>query len=342
MGEKDFNKRIAECIGPWLSEGSTKSNSEITFTNNCLELIDLFYNTIKKLFRHELFNLRIYVYSKDGRIVNLPYNDCAYKYYVHKRATKPFFILRLASVRLVRQWRKIVDKYGADYNLVPYILRGFFAGEGNLYHGKKASRRLRIAQGKPHKKIENMLNSLNLIYLFNQKERSYNFTSKYNWDIFKKLKLAELHPDKKLRFNNIYNSFKETHYKNNFLENSVYKKLNKPRTSRELARVFNRSIARIQDIVMLLKKRGKINKFGIGSKVYWTNKLDIILISTLNYNYLNVLKKEMRTSDIAKEFKVCWKSSFKILKHLERLNLIRRKENGKWIKIPNKKRVIVI
>ena len=34
-------KEIAECVGLWLAEGDNKTTAEVTFTNNCFELINI-------------------------------------------------------------------------------------------------------------------------------------------------------------------------------------------------------------------------------------------------------------------------------------------------------------
>ena len=43
-------KEIAECVGLWLAEGDKKTSAEVTFTNNCMELI-IFFHPIQKNFR---------------------------------------------------------------------------------------------------------------------------------------------------------------------------------------------------------------------------------------------------------------------------------------------------
>jgi len=54
---------LAECIGLWLAEGDKKTEREITFTNNCIPLVELFGFTIQKQFENYPINPRIYVYS---------------------------------------------------------------------------------------------------------------------------------------------------------------------------------------------------------------------------------------------------------------------------------------
>jgi hypothetical protein len=335
-------ERIAECCGLWLAEGSTTSTSEITFTNNCLELVDLFKRTINELFKNERYNQRIYVYSKTGEKVSLPYEDCLIKYYVHKRATKPFFIFRIASVQLMKKWNQIVKEMLENKDIYPYILRGFFAGEGNVHTGKRSVRVLRISQSKPKEFIDNLLKEFGIKFSFEAGNRNYILSGKSNWDIFAKFKLADLHPNKKEKFWRAYNSFKEEHYAKNYIIQKIFPLLDSPYTSRQLSQIFNRSIARIQDVLIELKKQKKINNFRVGSTDYWTKDLDLIIISKIKNQYLLFLNCPKETSEFAKYFKVNWKSSFKRLKELQRLSLVTRRKDGKWIKLPSKKKILAI
>lgn len=337
-----LNKNLAECVGLWLAEGDNKSKSEITFTNNCWELIDLFYKTINKLFNNYSYNPRIYIYSKNKEKIRIPYKNCITKKYIHKRATKPFFILRFASVKMMEEWRKIVVKMLNKKEFYPFILRGFFAGEGNVYMGSHNRRILRISQKKQKDFIEDILNELGLYFYFESGNRNYVIYRKPTWDIFAKLKLADLHPIKKERFWKIYNSFKEEHYSPNYLAKRVYSTLKNPYTTRQISTIFKRSFARLQDVLILLKKQGKINNFRVRSIDYWTKNKNLIIISKLKKDYLLFLDKPKQTSEFAKNFKVDWKSSFRRLKELEKLNLTKRLKNGKWIKVPAKKNITAI
>ena len=342
MGANSFDKQIAECVGLWLAEGSTTSKREITFTNNCLDLIDLFYKTMNRLFKNCRFNQRIYVYSKEGSEIKLPYSNCVFKYYVHKRATRPYFIFRIASTELIKEWNKIIRENLNQKELFPYILRGFFAGEGNVKEGKKSIRVLRISQAVQKDFINKMLKELNITYIFTPCNRMYNISNKTNWDIFAKYRLGDLHPIKKEKFWRLYNSYREIHYKNNYLYTEVYKSLGEPRTTKELSEKFNRSFARIQDVLILLKKENKINNFRIGSKDYWIKNKNQIIISKLKERYLVSLVYPQLTSEIAKEFKVSWKSSFRRLNELKKLNLVKLDKNKKWQKKNPSKQIIVI
>jgi len=337
-----LNKNIAECVCLWLAEGDTKTKNEITFTNNCLELIDLFYNTINILFRKYSYNPWIYVYSKNKEKIKISYKKCIVKSYVHKRATRPYFILRFASVELVKKWKKIVRIFLNKKGFYPFVLRGFFAGEGNVYAGAHNQRILRIAQKKQKSFINKILKELKIYFYFEEGQRNYVIYRKSTWDIFAKLKLADLHPVKKEKFWRVYNSFKEEHYPANYLVKEVYSVLSKPLTSQQLSMLFNRSFARIQEVLILLKKQGKINNFRVGSIDYWSKNENLTIISKLKKNYLLFLDKPKHTSECAKYFKVCWKSSYGRLKELEKLNLIRRENNGKWIRLLVRKNILAI
>ena len=179
-----LNNKVAECVGLWLAEGDTKTKLELTFTNNCWTLIDLFYKTINKIFRNYSYTPRIYVYSKDKEKVKIPYKNCVVKYYIHKRATKPYFILRFASVKMVKEWKQIVQEVLKDKNLFCFILRGFFAGEGNVYMGSHNRRILRISQKEEKKFINRILTGLGIYFYFEKGNRNYVICRKSNWDIF--------------------------------------------------------------------------------------------------------------------------------------------------------------
>ena len=59
-------KQLAECAGLWLAEGDNKTNSEITFTNNCLELILFFRQVIEEIYKGSN-KPRLYIYSPNKR-----------------------------------------------------------------------------------------------------------------------------------------------------------------------------------------------------------------------------------------------------------------------------------
>ena len=328
-----FSQELAECVGLWLAEGDRKTKSEITFTNNCTDLIDLFYKILINLFRDKKESIRIYIYSNRNNKIN-QYKDIITKSYIDKRARKPYYILRLASVEYVKKWKEIVEDISKNEKLYPLILKGFFAGEGNIKEGSHNSRVLRIAQKQRLILLEKILKIINIKkFIFRSNDRSYYIYGKPNWDIFAELELADLHPEKKERFWRVYNEFKQDHYKNNYLINNIFLDLETPKTTRELMKRYNRSFARIQDILITLKKLGKIKNFRVGSLDYWTNNLELIIISKIKNKYQNYLNQPKKTSDLAKKFKVGQKCSLKILRRLQVLNLIDRNKDKMWSKM---------
>lgn len=348
--KKDFIKsnirltqEIAECVGLWLAEGDNKTRREITFTNNCIILVEFFAKTIQRMFKEYNLKPRIYIYSaKKVKIkVNL---DCKKKYYNDKRATKPYLIFRIASVDITRQWRLLVKKVINKDEFHNSTLKGFFAGEGNLKEGSHSNKTIRIAQGKPNKLIEKILEYYDITYRYSERGRAYNITGKWNWDRLAQIKIADLHPIKKEKFWRIYNDYKEIHYPDNHIRKNILPLLKKPYTSLELSKIFKRSQARIYDILHILEKEGKIQKFYVESKCYWIKaEQNKIVISKIKNKYLTTLKDNRQTTgELSKEIGVCWKAAYRRLKELQKLNLVEKDSTGNWIILYPKKEVIVL
>jgi hypothetical protein len=335
---------IAECVGLWLAEGDTKTCREITFTNNCFPLVEFFANAVQQLFKNYNLNPRIYVYSakkeKAKSLLNFRTN-----YYIDKRARRPYFIFRVGSVHATKQWRILVEKIKHTKKFYTDILRGFFAGEGNLKESTIYSQRtIRISQGKSNKFIERVLNHFGVTYHFSKGERAYVINGKWNWDKLAQIRLADLHPIKRDKFWRMYNSFKELHYPKYMLKNNVLKILHKPYTAVELSKRFERTPARIQDILIPLKKEGILQDFRVRSTSYWikTDQKKII-ISKIKEKYLTSLKrKEKTTTEFAKEMGVCWKSAHRRLVELQKLNLVNIDSQGVWARTYLKEKVIVL
>jgi hypothetical protein len=297
---------------------------------------------VNSLFADEIYNQRIYIYSKKGDKIELPYKDCIIRYYKHSRATKPYFIFRIASVSLIKRWKNIVNEMLGDKDSYQFILAGFFAGEGNIHGGKRGVRVLRISQKTKKDFIDNLLNHFNLQYSFAQDNRNYVISNKSNWDIFAKHKLADLHPKKKDKFWSFYNGFKEEHYKRGYLKDKVLSSIDIPRSTHSLASNLKRSKARISEILIGLKKEGKAMNYKVESIDYWTANRNVVVISKVKDKYLHLLGKEKTTMELARDNGVDWKSSFKRLNELNKLGLVRLKENKKWEKINSEKRIWVI
>ena len=137
--------KIAECVGLWLAEGDNNSTLEITLTNNCLKIITYFHSLMKDLFQD--IKPRIYVYRtcKDNS-KKFSLNNVKFRYYIDNRANKNYYIYRIANVKLVKTWHNLVKKTKLKKHLYIHILRGFFAGEGNLKEGSHKNSTVRISQ----------------------------------------------------------------------------------------------------------------------------------------------------------------------------------------------------
>ena len=217
-----ISDEIAECIGLWLAEGDSKCKNEITLSNNCFPLVVFFNNIIRGLFDGFDFNVRIYVYTPDGNQFQVPIEDCVVKWYVDRRATKPYYIWRLASVSLNKKWKDVVRRCMSDTSFYAAFLRGFFAGEGNIKLGSHNSRVVRIAQGKRLQQLEKILHYFGVEFRYRKKGRSYWISGKSNWDRLASIRIADLHPLRKKAFWEAYNSFKEEHYDKNYLKSTVF------------------------------------------------------------------------------------------------------------------------
>ena len=343
MTNHKLNKEVAECVGLWLAEGDDKCNNEITFTNNELELVRHFDKYIRNTFYDSIARVRLYIYTPDGIEIEAPIKVDVVRNYTDKRANKPYYIWRMASVKLNKEWKYIVSLYVANKDCYPDILRGFFAGEGSLKSTSHNSRSVMIAQ-KKYDFLEFMLRNLNIDFNYNEGNRSYFITHWDNWDKLAKIKIADLHSIKKEKFWRIYNEFKERHYKSHHIRNNLLQMLIVPHMTSELAVKFDRTEARIQDVLMDLKSKGVINNFKCGLKTYWIkNDQNVVIISKLKKNYLDLLEnKSKNTAEIAKYFNVDFKSSFKRFKELEKLGLVKRNGDKKWEKLNSAKKVIVL
>lgn len=227
--------------------------------------------------------------------------------------------------------------------LFPDILRGFFAGEGSVLVGSHNRRSLRIAQKIQKNWIDEILNHLNISYVYYPKSRTYEITGKWNWDVFAKHKLADLHLDKKRKFHDSYSSYKEIHYPNNFIKNKLLADLQTPKTTEQLSEKYVRSKARIIDILIELKKNRLVSNFPVRSKHYWVcSDADVIVISDVKKNYLDALRDSPKnTTELAKFSYRSFRSAKKRLTELERLGLIERNKFNKWQIVTTSKKIIV-
>lgn len=337
-----MEKDLSRCIGLWLAEGDSKTSREVTFTNNRFELIKLFYSVLNGYSDDCNVNLQVYKPSKSSEFEKLDEN-VNIREYTDDRASKPYYILRFYSTELCKKWNKEVEKSKQNEDMYQYILQGFFAGEGSVYEGARKNRKLRISQGKPDDFLEDMLDYFELNYYFRAEGRSYVITKKRNWDIFADLDLCELHPRKKDKFWSIYEGFQEEHYQKGHLKEEVYNALNSPWRTKELAEKFDRSQARLCDVLMLLKEEGEAINYKVESYTYWIRTdRNAVIISEVKAEYLELLRdKPLKVGKIADHFSVRKNSAYKNLRSLKELELI-KKQNHEWETIENDQKVIVL
>lgn len=339
----ELDHETAKLCGLWLAEGDNRTNSEVTFTNNNENLILFFHSNITKIldFKNQP---RVYVYSPSKNVKpTLPLN-LLHKYYVDERASRPYFIYRVADVSAVREWKKIVGIIKNKKKFYPFLLQGFFAGEGSLkFHLKSKSRTLRISQGQPNPLIEAILTYLRITFVYNEEKRNYEITGRNNLEKLKSLNISIMHLEKHEKFLNMVNSYKQYHYGKHYLQNEIYNILVKPFSTIELAKKFNRSQARIRKVVVKLKKEKKIFNFRVQSKSYWVRRdKNLIIISKKKERVLNLLRKPRLTSEIAENLNVAWKSVSRRLKELEKLNLVNQNNKGYWSRKKCRKKILAI
>ena len=79
-----INKELAECIGLWLAEGDNKSKNELTFTNNCWELVGHFHKTLLAYFLPQDQKIRIYIYDSNKNKSKIPLKNIQVNHYIDK------------------------------------------------------------------------------------------------------------------------------------------------------------------------------------------------------------------------------------------------------------------
>ncbi len=336
------NSSIAQCIGLWLAEGSVNSIAEITFTNNQYSLIRFFHKTLSNTFFFEN-KPRIYVYS-DSKNPELDFllHDVLHRFYVDKRANRPYFIYRVSGRKLVKDWLRTLGNLVKKRELYVDIIQGFFAGEGNIkYIERTKSRVVRIAQGKRNELIEDILNYLGVKFSYSSIERSYIISNRKNLTKLVEIDISKLHPEKRQKLNYMFGTYQQNHYPKGQIKKMLLEIIQgKPETSYELSKILERSHARITKVLIQLKKMGKANDYRVGSLSYWTADKGIIIISNRKKMILDIIGEPKRLSEISRLMKINSKAAFRRLKELEKLNLV-RKYNDLWYKLPVDKEVIV-
>ncbi len=245
-------------------------------------------------------------------------------------------------MEVMRKWKPLVNEFLQDTTLHADILRGFFAGEGNIKIGEHNNRTLRIAQKQQKAFIDNLLSTLGITSVFRDSDRAYYITGKWNWDIFYRHKLADLHPEKKQKFYLTYGKFKEAHYRAYHIRDELRSILIEPHTTEELSQLFNRSSSRVAEILVELKKKGVVEVFRVRSQSYWIlASQKTIIISSVKQRYLNLLNRNPHTTtELVKYIHVTSRSASKRLRELEKLELVARDDDKKWKLLSSEKKII--
>lgn len=325
----EITEEVAECVGLWLAEGDNKTTRELTFTNNCLDLILFFKENISNIYTGNNKPL-LYIYSPIKRQLFKELDGFKkINFYIDTRANRPYYIYRLNDSNFLKYWKKLVKITTKNKKMYNNILRGIFAGEGNIKHNIKAhSRSIRISAKAPNILIEKMLNFYKINYKFDFSNRMYSINARY-LDISRKIRLTELHPEKGARFDKMMNSFSEKHYKPLELKSLLLKELTKFKTTKQLSKKFKRSELRISEVLQKLKKEDKIDWIKIKQNRFWVDK--VIKNEYLLVEKRRIISKLMLNSytSIGKNIGLYRKSISRRFKSYEEENLIQR-HNGWW------------
>lgn len=320
-----LTNEVAELAGFWLAEGDHKSNREITITNNAFELIQFSHAVLRGLFKTG--NFRVYAYLDSEGAESQVLDGAIMRYYIDRRATKPYYILRFASTKNLAEWKRIVAATCSQEQFYDSILRGFFAGEGNIKTGAHFNRTLRMAQKHRLEVIDRILHHFGIEYKFSINDRSYEIVGRPNWAKLAEIKIADMHPIKKKEFWRVYSSFKEHHHKKNYIRDNILCHLDQPKTCGQLAATFGRGKSRVSSILSDLKRLGKVYDYRVGSTYFWVrNGTNIIPISKRKKTILDLLEEPKRVFQIANSLGVDEKSVSRRLTELSRLGLVSRKD----------------
>ena len=335
-----MNREIGECVGLWLAEGDKKSDREITFTNNCLELIFFFHKSVKTLYNGKNIP-RIYIYSSTDRVLISDLQGFNVKNYFDKRAKRTYFIYRLADTTFVKEWKKLVNQAKESSDFYADILRGIFAGEGNIKHDfeNNNSRNLRIAAGFRDPFIEKLLRSFDIHFIYEEERRNYLITGR-QLEKLKMIQIASLHPEKESKFRFMIECLKEKHYSPGELKQLLFEELHDFRRTSELAIKFGKSDLRILEVLRELKREGKIGLIRLRGISLWTRKeiLDEYL-STEKVKLLTKLEKNTTLTAIGKSLNLSRKSVRHRLLKLQLQGVV-EKQGDYWM-IKEKEKTIV-
>jgi len=325
------DQKLAECVGLWLAEGDKKTKAEVTFTNNSLDLVLFFRETINKIYAGKN-KPRLYVYSPSSRqLFTKLYGFKTIRFYIDKRARRPYYIYRLADTYFLKDWKFFVLSTTNQYRYFEAVLRGIFAGEGNIDHNPQSNnhRSIRISCISENSYFEKLMNHLKLKYRYDKSRRQYEISGP-SLNIADKINIASLHHEKEHKFNNMIFSVKEKHYSPNYLKNSLLNKLDKLHTSKELAKHFNRDLTRIQEVLSELKKENKVSHVKTKYKSLWGGK-EVIekFLMEEKFKLLKKLYKYKSITKLSKNINLGPKAIRRQLRKLEKEKLTEYK-NNKW------------
>jgi len=286
-----ITKELIYCIGLWLAEGDSKTSTELTFTNNSLELIMFFKENIDKIYSG--INIpRLYVYSANGiKYFEKLDGFKTIKSYIDVRANRPYYIYRLADTKFMIEWKKLVKETIEQEQFEIDILIGIFAGEGNIKHDIKNhnSRNVRIASKKPNELIEKCLINLGIPIKFDPKHRVY-WISGGSLNKLHNNEICILHPEKSHKFKKMFEYKKENHYSKRELKNNLINELKQFKTAKELSIKYNRSYLRIAEVLQELKKDNLSNYKKINGQVYWAKPK---IIEDYNKNLIDKINESL-------------------------------------------------
>lgn len=335
-----FNKEVAECVGLWLAEGDNKTTGELTFTNNCFDLILFFKEIISSIYFGNN-KPRLYIYSPSDRQLFTQLDGFKkINFYIDKRANRPYYIYRLADSKFLREWRVMVNHIINNEYHYSNILRGIFAGEGNIKHDVKSkSRNLRISSKNRNELIERLLNFYKLRFSFDHKKRMYWIRAR-DIDIAKSIDITGLHPEKNAQFNKMMSYFSEKHYSPLELKNLISSELTNFRRTKELSSQFSRSELRISEVLQELKREGKVDWIKKEGRTYWMHKYKKEGILTREkIDILSELERLKSFTAIGKKLNIFRKSISKKFIYYEHEGLIVK--DGSWWKLTDKGQKLV-
>ncbi|MBT4804674.1 helix-turn-helix domain-containing protein [Candidatus Woesearchaeota archaeon] len=268
----NMTKEIAECVGLWLAEGDSKTKSEVTFTNNCIELILFFHEHIHQLYSGKN-KPRIYIYSPAPRTLITNLNGFVIRNYSDVRAKRTYYIYRLADVQFVKEWKRIVSDVKDNEKFYPEVLRGIFAGEGNVKHDlkNKNSRNLRVASGKRDPFIEKLLEFFNVPIKYTSDNHMYLITGRH-LEKLNDINIAVLHPEKESKFRKMIDSVKEKHYSPGEFKKLLFGQLDSFQKTKDLAKFFNKSVIYTLETLTELKRENVVSNIKRKDGSFWAKK----------------------------------------------------------------------